>query len=322
MPSDHVLGVDGGGTWTRCVIMRLDGAVVGKGQSGPSNPITIGVEQALKNILEAVNEAIHESGVTRFNACTLGLAGATRSSLGDEVMERLPIQYGEAVLVSDAHSALAGATGCKPGVVVIAGTGSIAFGVNDAGAEARAGGWGWRLGDEGSGYTIGKNALMAALRDHDQSGSPTLLKGMIMSYLGFGDVEEFIDWAYDSKREPRHFAILVPLVKDAELRGDKVASRIMADAGAQLGLVARAVIRRLRMVDDFPVACSGGVFKQPNGYNAAFEETVRMVAPECVFIEPLFNPTVGSALLALRSQGVVISDDLLSKVKTSLGVIG
>ena len=319
MPDDYVLGVDGGGTWTRAVIMRLDGTVWGMGQAGPSNPITIGVKRALGNIIEAVDVAGQESEIEQFKSSTLGLAGASRSHLGGELLELLPGGYGDTKIVSDARAALAGATGCRPGVVVIAGTGSIALGVNARGEEARAGGWGWRLEDEGSGYVIGRNAVTAALKDHDGSGPPTLLKDMILGHLGLGDVEEIIDWSYDPGREPRHFAYMVPLVKEAENRGDRVASSIMENAGTQLGLVTQAVIRRLEM-EDFLVACSGGVFRQPNGYNRAFERTVKEVAERCVFMEPMFTPTVGSALLALRSLGVEISDGLLVNVEKSMVV--
>ena len=299
--------------------MRLDGTVGGRGQAGPSNPITIGVEQTLENIIEAVNIARQGTDVEEFKSSTLGLAGASRSRLGGELLDLLPSSYGDTNIVSDARSALAGATGCRPGIVVIAGTGSIALGVNARGEKARAGGWGWRLEDKGSGYAIGRNAVTAALKGHDGSGSPTLLKDMILRHLGLGDIEEIIDWTYDPKREPRHFAYMVPLVKEAENRGDSVASSIMEDAGTQLGLVTQAVIRRLCM-EDFPVACSGGVFRQPNGYNRAFERTVREVAERCIFVEPMFTPTVGSALLALRSLGVEISDGLLVKVEKSMVV--
>jgi N-acetylglucosamine kinase-like BadF-type ATPase len=318
LPNNVVLGVDGGGTWTRSVVMRLDGLVLGYGQAGPSNPITAGMDNALRNILDSVNEAGQASGRKKYVTSVLGLAGASRSRLGAEILSHLPESFGEASIVSDASSALAGATGCRPGVVTIAGTGSIAYGSDYQGLEVKAGGWGWRLGDEGSGYTIGKNALKAALRYYDQSGPKTMLKEMILGHLGLDNAEEIVDWAYDPGREPMHFAQLVPLVKEAEIKGDRVALEIMEDAGTQLGRVTQAVIRRLRLKGEFPLACIGGVFKQPNRYNSAFEETVRKVATCCLFIEPLFNPSVGSALLALKSQGVEINEDLLSNVRLGL----
>lgn len=318
MSSDFVLGVDGGGTWTRCVVINLKGEVVSTGRAGPSNPITIGVEDAVANVLEAVDLAQKDAGVLEFNASVLGLAGIARSYLRDEIKSRLPEIYGDVMLVSDARSALAGATGCKPGVVVIAGTGSIAYGMNKAGLEARAGGWGWRLGDEGSGYTIGNNAVIAALRAYDGSGPSTILLEWIIDKLELSDVNDVIDWTYSKDRQPMHFAEFVPLVKKAELEGDRVAAEIMFDAGSELGRVTQAVIKRLNLRGGFPVACCGGVFLQPNRYNIAFEQTVRQVAGGCDFIEPLFSPTVGSGLLALESVGVVVDEALLTKVDESL----
>lgn len=318
MPSEFVLGVDGGGTWTRCVVMNLKGEVVSTGRAGPSNPITIGVEDAVANILEVVDIAQKDAGVSEFNASVLGLAGTARSYLRDEIKSRLPESYGESMLVSDARSALAGATGCKPGVVVVAGTGSIAYGINKAGLEARAGGWGWRLGDEGSGYTIGNNAVIAALRAFDESGPSTVLLEWILNKLGLSDADDIIDWTYSKYRQPRHFAAFVPLVKKAELEGDRVAAEIMFDAGSELGRVTTAVIKRLNLRGGFPVACCGGVFLQPNRYNIAFEKTVRQVAGGCDFIEPLFSPTVGSGFLALESVGVVVDDALLTRVDESM----
>jgi len=322
LPNEYVLGVDGGGTWTRCVIMRTDGTIVGTGRAGPSNPITIGVEDSLNNIIEAVENAREASGVEVFQSSVLGLAGASRSRLGDKLLSRFPAFFGVTRIVSDARSALAGATGCKPGVVVIAGTGSIAYGVNENNEEAKAGGWGWRLGDDGSGYTIGNNAVIAALRAHDQSGPNTVLREMLLAHLGLDKYDEIIDWTYNHQREPRHFASLVPLVKEAEIQGDLVAAQIMMDAGTQLATVTQAVINRLKLAGDFPVACSGGVFKQPNRYNVAFEETVREIAPSCDFIEPFFSPTIGSAFLALQSLGVDIGDELLSNARMSLEGLG
>jgi N-acetylglucosamine kinase-like BadF-type ATPase len=298
--------------------MNLKGEVVSIGRAGPSNPITIGVEGAVSNILEAVDLAKKGADVSEFKSSVLGLAGIARSYLRDEIASRLPDSYGETMLVSDARSALAGATGCKPGVVVIAGTGSIAYGMNEAGSEARAGGWGWRLGDEGSGYTIGKNAVIAALRAFDESGPSTVLLEWVLDKLGFSDADDVIDWAYSKGRQPRHFAEFVPLVKKAEREGDRVAAEIMFDAGIELGRVTQAVIKRLNLRGEFPVACCGGVFLQPNRYNVSFEKTVRQVAKGCEFIEPLFSPTVGSGLLALESVGVVIGEAVITGVDESL----
>ncbi len=322
MPKGHVLGVDGGGSATRSVIISTEGEVFATAEAGPSNPITIGAERALANILEAVDEASTRCGVHEFLASRLGVAGTDRSRLRQELLDGMRPSFGDTAIVSDAASALAGGTGCRPGVVVIAGTGSIAYGENRLGETARAGGWGWRLGDEGSGYTIGLKAIMAALRAQDGRGPETVLKQKIVSHLGLGRLEDIIDWVYEPGREPRGIAYLVPLVREAEAEGDEAAALVMAEAGAELGFVANAVIRRLGMSGEFLVSLNGGVFKQPSGYIIAFEEVLRREAPECALIKPRMPPLLGSGLLALKSLGVTIDEALLQRVEKSYRGLG
>jgi len=322
VPKGHVLGVDGGGSATRSVIISTEGEVLATAEAGPSNPITIGAERALANILEAVDEASTRCGVHEFLASRLGVAGTDRSRLRQELLDGMRTSFGDTAIVSDAASALAGGTGCRPGVVVIAGTGSIAYGENRLGETARAGGWGWRLGDEGSGYTIGLKAIMAALRAQDGRGPETVLKQKIVSHLGLGRLEDIIDWVYEPGREPRDIAYLVPLVREAEAEGDEAAALVMAEAGAELGFVANAVIRRLDMSGEFPVSLNGGVFKQPSGYIIAFEEVLRREASECALIKPRMPPLLGSALLALKSLGVTIDEALLQRVEKSYRGLG
>lgn len=322
MPKGHVLGVDGGGSATRSVIISTEGEVLATAKAGPSNPITIGAERALANILEAIDEASDRCGVHEFQASRLGVAGTDRSMLRQGLLDGMRPSFGDTAIVSDAASALAGGTGCRPGVVVIAGTGSIAYGENRLGETARAGGWGWRLGDEGSGYTLGLNAILAALRAHDGRGPETVLKQKIVRHLELGRIEEIIDWVYQPGREPRDIAYLVPLVREAEAEGDEAAALVMAEAGAGLGFVANAVIRRLRLSGGFPLSLNGGVFKQPSGYIIAFEEVVRREASECALIKPRMPPLLGSGLLALKSLGVTIDEALLQRVEKSYRGLG
>jgi N-acetylglucosamine kinase-like BadF-type ATPase len=302
--------------------MTTGGVVLATGRAGPSNPITVGPERALANILEAINEASSRCGVHEFMASRLGVAGTDRSRLKKRLLNGLHGSYGDTAIVSDAASALAGGTGCRPGVVVIAGTGSIAYGENRLGETARAGGWGWRLGDEGSGYTIGLKAIMAALGAHDGRAPETLLKQKIVGHLGLDGIEGIVDWVYEPGREPRDIAYLVPLVREAEAAGDEAAALVMAEAGSELGLVANAVVRRLGLRGVFPVSLNGGVFKQPSGYIMAFEETVRREAPECELIVPRMPPLLGSGLLALKAVGVTVDEALLRRVETSYRGLG
>jgi len=321
-----VLGVDGGGSRTRCVIADLSGRVLTKGTAGPSNPLTVGVEAAGEAISEAVEAAVRSCGdvIHRFRAACLGVAGVDRP-YGREALQREVMSLGLAerlLVVTDAAAALAGATGCSAGVVVVAGTGSIAYGVNAGGETARAGGWGWMVDDEGSGYDIGRRAMAAALRAYDGRGEQTILADKVKAELALGDLRELIDRLYVTGMKSHEVAALAPLVVEAAAQGDEVAVRILREAGVELGRAAGAVIRRLRLQGRFTVAETGGVFQFGETICAAFEETVHKAAPECSIGPSRFEPAVGAVLLALQELGVEVDEPLLSRVENSLRIVG
>jgi N-acetylglucosamine kinase len=301
--------------------MDLTGTVISKGKSGPSNPLTIGVDQAFKNIYSASIKAAKTIEVDQYKYSVFGIAGIERSHTKQKLLKLLSKKFQMVEIVSDTTSALAGATGCKPGLAVIAGTGSNVYGMNENGKTARSGGWGWRIGDEGSGYTIGRNAIVASLKEHDGRGPNTMLTKKITQKLGFKSLVEIVDWTYDSGRQPKDFADLVPLVAESDRMGDHVSNLILSEAGAELGLVANSAIRRLNMKGEFLVACIGGVFLNGGAFNIAFEEVIRKEAPDCIFIEPKFSPTVGSALIAIQKLGLDVDESLLNRIEKSLGEI-
>ncbi len=314
---EHVLGVDGGASGTRCVIAHTSGELLGRGTGGPSNPITVGVKAAANAISEAVDEAVDSCGVGRFDVACMGIAGAMRPPVLGALRSRLEtLNVKRLEITSDAVIALAGATGCRPGVVVIAGTGSIAYGENEGGETARAGGWGWRLGDEGSGNYIGSRALIAAVRSHDGRGPPTTLTEKIRTALGLTDMSELIDRVYLEGIGVEDVSALAALVGEAAEEGDGEASKILEDAGAELGAAALTVARKLGLSGGFIVAPTGGAFNL-GLLKASFDETVKQGAAQCCIIYPRFEPAVGAALLALNELGVVVGEGLLERVEAS-----
>lgn len=321
-PVDCVLGLDGGGTGTRCVVASTDGWIVSRGEGGPSNPLTAGADEAAHAIMEAVGRASQRSGVEGFRVSVLGVAGTERERGRRALLERLPDSLGRVVMVIDAVSALVGATGGEPGVVVISGTGSISFGVNEKGESARSGGWGWMVGDEGSGYDIGRRAITAVLKAQDGRGQPTMLTEFLCRELGLKEAAGFIDWLYYPDRDSQEIAALAPLVSEAWAQGDTVASLILMEAGVELGHTAQAVIRELGLEGDFKVAVNGGVFSLEGPLRASFEEVVRRGHPDCEVTLPRFEPAVGSALLALKELGVELDEGLLLRVERSLRELG
>jgi N-acetylglucosamine kinase len=322
MEEHHVLGVDGGGSRTRCVIASLSGNILARGSGGPSNPLTTGFDGAADAIQAAVEEASRRCGINSFIASVMGLAGTERASTIETLVARLtPLDLGELTIIGDAQVALAGATGCSPGVVVISGTGSIAYGENGRGETARAGGWGWRLGDEGSGYDIGHRALIAALRDRDGRGPSTLLTESIQGALGLGNLDDLVDLTYRGNMGSEEVAALAGLVGEAAGEGDNVALRILEGAGVELGVSASAVIGRLGLTGGFTLGLVGGVFKLGSLIRDSLERSVRRTAPGCVISRPRFPPEVGAALLALREVGIEFDNGFLDTMDASFEVL-
>src|ERR1044072_3714040 len=157
-----VVGVDGGGTKTEAVIMDASLRVIGGGHAGPSNPLRVGIAGAAAAVREAIDNACASAKLRRGDliGAQIGLAGARRRELGERMRETLlPLGIGDIEVVTDANIALYGATDGAPGLVVIAGTGSICCGINARGKRFCAGGWGPVAGDEGAGAWIARRAL-------------------------------------------------------------------------------------------------------------------------------------------------------------------
>ena len=320
---DYVLGVDGGGTKTACVISDTGGRLLGAGIGGSSNYLTVGEEEAKRSIQVAVERAIEKSGVRipKFRVAYLGMAGAGRPS-GVNVIRRMVESLGlaeEVVIDTDAAIALAGATACNPGVVVISGTGSIAFGINKDGEKGRAGGWGYLLGDEGSGYDIGRKGLAAALRAYDGRGEETVLLRRLMDRLKVSNVDDLVDHVYLGGVKAGEVSSLTPLIVEAAREGDLVSRRILGDAVEELSSAAIALIRKLNMAGEgFGLALMGGLFNVRDLIADPVQKKIKKFAPHCKTITPRFKPAVGAALMALREIGIEIDKPLLEAVQATV----
>jgi N-acetylglucosamine kinase-like BadF-type ATPase len=191
------------------------------------------------------------------------MAGADREQDAHQVQGMIRRLGGGApvVVVNDALIALeAGAPGAA-GIVVISGTGSIAYGRDGQGRAARSGGWGHMIGDEGSGYWIGKEALAAVVRDVDGRGPQTRLTRDVLAHFGVHDAAGLVQIVYDRDMPRRQVAALGPVVQEARNGGDPVAVRILDRAADELVLTVRSVVARLELgAEAFPVVLSGGAF--------------------------------------------------------------
>lgn len=304
----HVLGIDAGGTKTVALLADVDGRVIGEGRAGGANLQAHGeleVEKVLHHVIDLAMKGQDNAPA----AVCLGLAGVDRE--GDSevirgIMRRLGFRH-RTLIVNDALIALVAGVPLRddsstvsPGVVLIAGTGSIAYGVNAGGHAARAGGWGTALGDEGSGYWIGRHALAAVVRDADGRGPRTRLTPLVLAHFSISRPEQLVSEIYDHAQGKRAIASLGETVENARAEGDAVATEIMRKAADELTLAAASVITRLDMRgDQFPLVLSGSMIRKAHWLAGEVTERLGEVAPRGLVAKLQGDPAMGAVRLAV-----------------------
>lgn len=304
----HVLGIDAGGTKTTALLADAEGRIVGEGRAGGANLQAHG-ELEVEKVLHHVIDLAMEGCAAAPAAVCLGLAGVDREGDGEVIrgiMRRLGFRA-HTLIVNDALIALVagvplgeGSATVSQGVVLISGTGSIAYGVSPSGQAARAGGWGTALGDEGSGYWIGRRALNAVARDADGRGPRTRLTALVLAHFSLSRPEQLVSQIYDHAQGKRAIASLGETVEQARAEGDVVATEIMRQAADELALAAAAVIARLDMRGgQFPIRLSGGMIRRAHWLAAEVTARLAEVAPRGITSALDVEPVTGAVRLAL-----------------------
>ncbi|MEW6228366.1 MAG: BadF/BadG/BcrA/BcrD ATPase family protein [Bacillota bacterium] len=319
-----LLGVDGGGTKTACALCDEDGHVLGFAVGGPSNHLSLpNGEEALRKVLRDVIEGAFSqagTGARRVDAACLAMAGVGLSRQS-EVVARIASEVVPArdiVIENDALAALVGATAKSWGVVVISGTGSIAVGIDRNGRRARAGGWGYLIGDEGSGYDIGRRGLAAAARAHDGRGDHTLLVERAVAHYRLETPDDLRSVLYRSETRVREIASFAPLVVASADEGDAISLDILRSAGRELGLSAVAVVKALGLGhEEFDVAPCGSVFKAGELVIDPFRSEVLRAAPSARIVNPRFPAVIGALMIALERTGRPVDALFLSNMTRS-----
>ncbi len=307
-----ILGIDGGQTSTKCVLMRADGRVLGHGRGAGLIHLAAegGPERMRQALRDCISSAFADAGIEArlLEAIGLGLSGITSATAPEaETVRKLVAEtFAPRVVVveNDAYTALLGAHAGGPGVAAISGTGSIVCGINARGDLERAGGWGWLLGDEGSALWIGRRGLMAALRAVDEIGPATALVGRFLSHFEIDDMPAVKPIVYRSDFGAKGFAALAAVVSDAARDGDAVAQGVIANGGAALAELVAAVVRRLGANGALPVAPVGGAFEHVLGLRDTFARELAQLAPGCPVIDAQAPPMHGAALMARRAAGL------------------
>jgi N-acetylglucosamine kinase-like BadF-type ATPase len=299
----HVLGIDAGGTKTVCLLADERGRIVAEARGGGANLQASGELQVEKVLHQVMDEAIGERDVRPAAIC-LGIAGVDREDDAEAVrgiMRRIGFKT-RTLVVNDALIALVAGAGDRPGVVVVAGTGSIAYGRDANARAARAGGWGYLLGDEGGGFWIGRAALAAVVRQFDGRGPETVLTGLVLEQMRLANPNELIHAVYGGGVHRYAIASIAPLVQRAADAGDAIAAALVDRAAAELASAASSVITRLEMRGDaFPTVLAGGVFRGLPSLIDKVAEHVAEIAPRSDVRRLDAEPALGAVTLALSA---------------------
>ncbi|MCH7232185.1 hypothetical protein L0U85_15160 [Glycomyces sp. L485] len=300
MDQKLAVGIDAGGTSSRAILIDETGAVLGTGAAGPSNPVGGDRETALSNMALALRRALGGIDPREIAAVCAGTAGVL--SVTDEVRElaaELRGRFGtdcEVELVSDAVIAFAAGSASPDGTVVVSGTGAVAFGIRDHMVPARrADGYGWLLGDAGSGFWIGREAVVAALRHIDGSGPGGRLVEAIISAVSPGERRSGALVARCMTDPPARLARFASLVCEAADGGDAMAKSIVARAVGHLAETAASVVD-----PELPIVMAGSLLTRPTPVAVMLRERFRLVYPKAG-ISQATAPAVGAAWLAART---------------------
>jgi glucosamine kinase len=296
------LGIDGGGSKTSCVVGE-ERSLLGRATAAGSNVVRVGETKARESLAAAIQQACAAARVSPrevLRSC-VGMSGAGRREIS-EVVRRIVAELtgGQVVVVGDMETALEAGFSGGPGVVVIAGTGSIAYGKNSQGRTARVGGWGFAISDEGSGHWIGRAAIASAMLALGEAETPELLE-RLMKCWAVSTQEQMVLKA--NSVPPPDFAALVPEVLRAAESGEPLARDVLVRAGHELASLASMAMTRLFAGGEaVPVAMSGGVFRHSALLRETFSHGLRARLPEAVVRADVVDPAWGALNLARRDN--------------------
>ncbi len=311
----YSLGIDGGGTKTRCLLAD-ETTVLARSMTGGCNIVRLGERQAREALRTAIRQVCATAKISpdQIRAICIGAAGAARPEIEAKIRGILSGIISETAsgnalprieVAGDSVIALEAAFGAGPGVIAIAGTGSIVYGRDAAGHTARAGGWGFAISDEGSGHWIGRRAISDILSAHDQ-GLETTLTAMVLqsstfTTMALSTIDQLVEQA--NSTPPPNFPRLFPIVLRAADEGDSIARELLTEAGTKLAALAAIVIRRLAPDAPevlLPVAMTGSVFRQSSVVRQIFYNTLQASFPGIEVRQNLVDPVEGALARARR----------------------
>lgn len=300
----YLLGIDGGGTKTHGVITDLNGKILAEITGGSANFQMLGVEPVSKSLVELIYELVDKvrGKITDVKVAVLGLTGAGREKDKERIFNGL-VEYARAknlylpklIIETDARIALEGALMGKPGIVLIAGTGSVMFAKDIEGKIHRVGGWGRFIGDEGSAFVIGREALRAIAKYLDGRGKETILKDLIFDEFNLTDLMQVVSKIYSGEFD---IGKVAPIVMKAVELGDSIAKEILDNACVELLEHVKAMLKKANFGETVDLALLGGILQNENYVSKKLRDMIRTTLPKVNLVEPLASPAYGAIIYA------------------------
>ncbi len=320
LPAEIFLGVDGGQSHTEAIIGDERGNVLGRGMGGASNHAEIpgGRERLQTAMTDSVGAALRNANLPPIDQIVFASAhcGMTGGAIyKTEIIDAI-VKAEKLIVGHDAPTALFGATAGEPGIVVIAGTGSVVFGINEKGETARAGGLGYLFSDEGSGFWLAAQMIRLAVKEHDDLIEDHGILRLVLDFFRRGEIREVTDDFYNGKISRDEIAALAETAHFAAAAGNQaIRARIFYGVGVLTESV-RAAARKLNFQTAFPVAGVGGMFRA-DLMNEYFIASLAEKTPHAKFIKPRFNPAFGALLLSYKQAEIKITEEVLGNLEKS-----
>lgn len=312
------LGIDGGQSHTEAVLADEMGNLLGRGFGGASNHAEQpgGRERLRAAITNSVSSALRSAGLpplaeTIFASAHCGMTGG--ADYKEEIIEEV-LKAEKLVVGHDAPTALCGATSGLPGIVVIAGTGSIVYGENDKGETARVGGLGYLFSDEGSGFWLAVQVIKLAVREQDGLIESGGIKDLVLDFFACSSINRLTSDYYNEKISRDELASLAKAAQNAAASGNETIARQIETGAQTLVENVRGAAKKLHFDAKFSVAGVGGMFRGLP-MKRFFQKCLISNVPNAIFVEPRFNPAIGALLLSYRQDGIELSENLFANLE-------
>ncbi|MGY0692106.1 N-acetylglucosamine kinase [Virgibacillus sp. FSP13] len=322
----YVIGIDGGGTNTRAVLADLGGKIYATAFAGSTNPNTVSQQVLMNTFARIMGELENEAPRQYEQVMTIfaGISGSSGELAKEKVKQIIHHIVSERITViveTDAMNALYSGTYGEYGMVQIAGTGSVTYGMNQFRKQGRVGGWGYLVGDEGSGYTIGQQGIADSLKSYDGRGQGTVLLEMLYDYFQVTNGEQLISHVYSSSNPKNEISSVAKLVFEAYKRKDVIAEKIINDASDDLIVCVTTLYKKLFKNERVKLVLCGGVFSDldilPSLIKSGLKNHTNMVN----VVIPTIPPVGGSIIAAYIAAGEKINKNTIHRLQTNFNKI-